>query len=45
VLGVLSFVLARTDLVDGRRAALAFGVLSLPLGLPAVAYVRYSRHQ
>jgi hypothetical protein len=44
-LGVLAFALARTDLVDGRRAALAFGVLALPLGLPAVAYARYSRHQ
>jgi len=45
-LGVLAFVLARTDVLDGRRAALAFGVLALPLGLPAVAYARYgSRHQ
>jgi hypothetical protein len=40
LLGVASFLLVRANPDRGRLAALGFGVLSLPLGLPALVYAR-----
>ncbi|GAA0278719.1 hypothetical protein [Halobacterium noricense] len=40
VLGVVAFLLTRSDGRSGRRLAAVFGVLALPLGLPALVYAR-----
>jgi hypothetical protein len=39
-LGIAAFVLAASGRASGRRLAAVFGVLSLPLGIPALVYAR-----